>query len=83
MYYVYAIHNKNADKIYIGQTKNVQARLTAHNNKHKARSFTAKFEGEWKLIYRESIATRSEAIKREKSLKSAKGREFLKQFIPG
>ncbi|MCA9349315.1 GIY-YIG nuclease family protein [Candidatus Saccharibacteria bacterium] len=83
MFYVYVIFNKIASKIYIGQTQNIKARLLAHNNKHKTKSFTSKFEGEWELIYKESFTTRSEAIQRERSLKSAKGREYVKQFIPG
>jgi len=80
MYYVYAIHNGDADKIYIGQTHDVAKRLEEHNN-HTFKSFTSRFQGQWVLIYSESVATRSEALVREKQLKSFRGREFVKQQI--
>jgi putative endonuclease len=82
MYNVYAIYNKEADKFYIGQTKDTAERLRIHNN-HGFRGYTSRFPGKWELIYEESVATRSEALKREKQLKSFRGREFIKQFIPG
>lgn len=83
MYFVYGIYNSFAKKLYIGQTQNLNTRLVAHNEKCKTKSYTSRFEGEWELIYRESFTTRSEAINREKQLKSHQGREFLKQYIPG
>jgi putative endonuclease len=82
MYKVYAIYNKSADKIYIGQTENLVERLRLHNE-HALKGYTARFQGEWMLIYEESVATRSEALKREKQLKSFRGREFIKNHIPG
>lgn len=82
MYLVYAIYNKESDKIYIGQCKNLKLRLEMHNNKTFKNSYTAKFNGEWRLIYNEKTKNRAEAIKREKQLKSYRGRQFIKQFIP-
>ncbi len=81
MHFVHAIYNKKNDKIYIGESSSVERRVEEHNQK-KGNHFTAKFEGEWVLIYEESLATRTEAIKREKQLKSYRGREYIKQFIP-
>ena len=80
MFYVYAIYNKHANKIYIGQTENVDHRLKEHNE-HKYNGYTSRFQGLWELIYKESVATRSEALKREKQLKSFRGREFIKKHI--
>jgi len=78
---VYVLYNKKASRTYIGQTANLQSRIDSHNSK-KGNHFTARYEGEWELIYQESAATRSDAIIREKQLKSHQGREFLKQYIP-
>jgi putative endonuclease len=83
MFIVYVLYNSVADKFYVGQTQNLDARLAAHNNKHKTMSYTARFKGEWKVIYTESLPTRSEALKREKQLKSHQGREYIRQYIPG
>ncbi len=82
MFSVYAIYNKEADKIYIGQTVNMTERLKQHNN-HTFKGYTARFQGKWELIYEESVATRSEALKREKQLKSGNGRLFIRSHIPG
>ncbi len=40
-----------------------------------------KFSGQWDLIYKEEFESRSDAIAREKQLKSHRGREFLKNLI--
>ena len=82
MYYVYAIKN-NEDKIYIGQTFNLEERLKRHNGilKNKKSSYTHKNKGVWILVYKEEFLTRKEAIAREKYLKSYRGREFLKKLI--
>jgi putative endonuclease len=81
MYDVYVIYNAEATKYYIGQTENIVARLAQHND-HTYKSYTSRFPGEWKLIYKESVATRSEALKREKSLKTGNGRAYIRSIIP-
>jgi len=80
MYSVYAIYNRTAKKYYIGQTANLDHRLNLHNN-HVFNGFTSRFPGEWGLIYNESVAARSEALRREKQLKSGNGRKFIKELI--
>lgn len=82
VYYIYAIYNQNADRFYIGQTVDLSKRIDQHNN-HDLIGYTSRFAGEWVLIYQESIATRQQALKREKQLKSFRGREYIKTFIPG
>ena len=80
-FFVYVAHNSVFNKIYIGQTNDLDKRIMEHNEKF-GNHYTSKFSGNWKLIYKEEFKTRQEAIKREKQLKSYKGREFVKQFIP-
>lgn len=82
MYSIYAIYNKKHDKFYIGQSNNLDERLNAHDDKRFANSYTTRFDGEWKLIFKEDVATRSQALMREKQLKSFRGREFIRNFIP-
>ena len=81
MYQVYAIYNRSAERMYIGQTEAIEDRLEAHNE-HRLGGYTSRFQGKWELIYTESAATRSEALTRERQLKSHKGRDFLKSYIP-
>ena len=81
MWYVYVLFNKTKQKIYIGQTGNIEQRVIEHNKK-RGNHFTSKVDGEWALIYREEVKDRKEALLREKQLKSYRGREFVKQYIP-
>jgi putative endonuclease len=79
--FIYGLYNKENKRIYIGQTANLEKRLEEHNKK-RGKHFTAKTSGEWALIYKEEVLTRKEALIREKELKSYKGRQFIKQYIP-
>jgi len=83
VFIVYAIHNQHSDKIYIGQTANLEKRLQRHNKQLpiKATSYTAKAGGIWRVIYTESFVDRNEAMIREKELKSYRGREFVRSLI--
>jgi len=78
---IYIIYNRTAYKYYVGQTDNIERRMRQHND-HTYKSYTSRFPGAWELIHQESVATRSEALKREKGLKSGSGREFIKTIIP-
>jgi len=83
MYTTYALHNKSRDKIYIGYTKNLKRRLDRHNGKLPAKktAYTHKNSGEWKIIHTEKFKSSTEAISREKQLKSHRGREFIRHLI--
>jgi len=74
MYYVYVIKSLVHDTRYIGSTSNVVKRITEHNN-GKCRYTSGRKP--WGLIYQEEYKTRSEAMKREKFLKSGQGRKWL------
>ncbi len=82
MYAVYAIYNVLNDKIYIGQTQDLDKRLALHNNKVFKNSYTSRFDGDWILIYYENVSDRLTALTRERQLKSYRGREFIKKYIP-
>ena len=77
MFYVYVIKNKTTGKIYIGQTSNLEKRLKRHNQllPTKKSSYTKINKGPWQLVYKEIFKTRKEVIKREKIIKSNKGKD--------
>jgi len=81
MYSVYALFNKKHNKIYIGQTKNLEERIRLHKEKLFKNSYTSRFDGDWILIHREDVSTRQKALKREKQLKSCQGRKFIRSKI--
>ena len=80
MWFVYALYNSQKNKIYIGITNNLNRRLIEHNEK-RGNHYTAKIAGEWRMIYNEEVQNKSAALKREKQLKSFRGREYIKTFI--
>lgn len=83
MYHTYALYNREKNKIYIGQTNDLENRLKRHNGELSAKrgSYTKINKGNWEIIYQEKFETRSGAIVREKELKSYKGRQFIRGLI--
>ena len=77
-YFVYVLISDSTGKRYVGQTDNVSRRLGEHNDPaHNPRKHTSRNAGPWRLIHAEAFPTRSEAMKREKWLKSGVGRAWL------
>ena len=79
MFTTYVLYSGKYDKIYIGYTSNLQQRLLSHNEL-ATKGWTIKFRP-WKIIYKEKFETKSEAMKREKQLKSYQGRTFIRNLI--
>ena len=77
MFYVYILELSNR-KYYTGQTKDVALRIIRHQT-GQVRS-TKGFRPV-KLIYSEDVTTRSDAMKREKYLKSLKSNKALREII--
>lgn len=61
----------------------LKKRLLRHNGllKTKKKSFTYKNKGTWKVVYTETFDKITEATKREKELKSSRGRNFIKSLL--
>ena len=76
---VYILFSEDYDKTYVGFTSNLIERFKSHNYLSK-KGYTIKFRP-WQVIYVEFFTTKSEALKKEKLLKSGKGREFIKEII--
>ena len=75
MYSVYVLQNPPG-KLYVGQTGNLEDRLKSHHEGFTG--YTTNIGGPWVLKYQEEFQTRSEAMKREKELKTGKGRDFIR-----
>jgi len=73
---VYVLHSPKFDKIYIGYTSDLEQRMLSHNELGK-KGWTIKFRP-WKLVHAEEFEKKSGAIKREKQLKSASGRRWIR-----
>ena len=77
MFLVYILLNP-ARRLYTGHTSDLTQRLGQHNS---GIAKSTKNRGPWRLVYYEQFATRSEAMRREKFLKSGKGREELQNIL--
>ena len=66
MFYLYILRN-NHNRLYIGQTSNLEQRMNDHKTHHGAKFI--KDYGDFKLVYTEQFQTRTDAMKREKQLK--------------
>jgi putative endonuclease len=81
-YWTYILQNETTGKLYKGQTSDLKSRVERHNTPESgSMRYTYKQKGLWRLIYSEEHSTRSEAMKREKFLKSGQGREWIKDNI--
>ena len=81
MYFVYMLATKRLNKFisYVGYTNNLEKRIKDHNN-GKGAKFTR--GNKWKLIYYEIFSNKTNALKRDYSLKNdRKLRNYIKRLI--
>ncbi len=74
MYYTYVLLSLKNNRRYTGSTNDLTKRIREHN---AGKSPYDKANGPFKLILSEQFSTRAEAVRRERYLKSGKGREEL------
>ena len=82
-FHVYVLVNPRKET-YVGQTDNLTRRLTQHNDPgFRGSLHTKRHPGPWTLLHSESFPTRSAAMKREKELKTGKGRDQIRRWLAG
>jgi putative endonuclease len=77
-YSVYVLYSEKFHRTYAGQTNDIYERIKRHN---KGLVNSTKPFKPWDVVYTEKCQTRSDAMRREKWLKSGKGRAFVKTLI--
>lgn len=80
MFYVYVLQSETTEQFYTGFTADLVQRIGQHN---QGVTKSTRNRGPWRLVYQEQFATRAEAMRREKFLKSGKGREELRGLLAG
>jgi predicted GIY-YIG superfamily endonuclease len=78
-FWVYILENA-AGRFYIGSSDDVDRRLGEHNSDEGHRTFTHK-NGPWRLVWREAHPGRSDAIKRERKIKSMKSAKWIRENL--
>ena len=76
--WVYVIQSEKDLWTYTGHTNDVKRRLQDHN---RGKMKSTRHHSPFKLIHTEEFSSRSEAMMREKFLKSGKGRQIRKELI--
>ncbi len=76
--YVYILQSEKDNNFYIGYTININRRIKQHNN---GESFSTKSRRPFRLVYCEICLAEKDAMLREKYLKSAWGKRYIKNRI--
>jgi len=66
VYYIYLLKSKKDNKLYIGYTHDLKARLLQHN---KGEVFSTKSRRPFELVYFEGYKSLKDARRRERNLK--------------
>ena len=78
MWKVYILKSKKDFKYYIGSTSNLEERLAKHNS---GGNISTKNRRPLVLVYSETYNTKTEALSRERKIKSYKGGQAFKSLV--
>ena len=77
-HYVYILYSEKTNKYYVGSCQNVENRLQRHN----AGATTSTKSGRpWIVKYTEELENKTQALIREKYIKSMKSRIYIENLI--
>ena len=79
MFVTYALYSAKFNKLYVGFTSDLISRFHAHNSFANS-GYTVHYRP-WEVIHIEFFETKAAAMKREKELKSSRGRQFLREIL--
>ena len=78
MYCIYIIQSQKNCKYYTGSCHDIEKRIERHN---AGATPSTKSGRPWKLVYSESYENNSDALKREREIKSKKSRKYIEFLI--
>jgi putative endonuclease len=77
-YFVYILQSDKDFKYYVGYTTNIEERLLSHN---AGRQKSTKNRIPFRLVYSEKLNSKTEALARERKIKSYKGGNAFKKLL--
>ena len=77
-YSFYILYSADLNRYYTGYSSDVEGRLRRHLGKHKGYTSRTK---DWKIVYTENFATKSEALVREREIKNRKSRSYIESLL--
>ena len=78
MFTTYVLRSTTTRRLYTGSTSDLARRLQQHNADVSA---STKHRGPWELVHQETFASLAEAVRRERYLKTGKGRDEIERII--
>ncbi len=78
MFSVYILRSESSSRFYIGCAADVSARLAEHQ---RGQTISTRGRGPWDLVYEEAFGTRTEALRRERQIKSWKSHRMIEDLI--
>ena len=78
MFYVYVLESKKDGQWYTGYTPDLKVRFKKHN---LGKVYATKNRVPFSLIYYEACISKKDAIQREKYLKTAWGKRYIKNRL--
>jgi putative endonuclease len=74
-YIVYVLYSEERDRYYVGQTENLERRVQEHRKRKNLGAI------DWKAVYFETYAVRSDAVRRETEIKSKKRKSYIQALV--
>ena len=78
VFHAYVRQSDKTGRRYTGSCEDLEERLRRHNAGETA---STKHGVPWRVVYTESFATRAEAVRRERELKTGRGRDELRRLL--
>ena len=80
MYYTYVLCSEKDGRWYTGTTRDLRARYESHAN---GRVGSTRYRRPLQLVYYEACRQWEDALRRERYLKSGRGKRYLRQRLGG
>jgi putative endonuclease len=79
-HFLYILYSKTSIKYYVGETHNIQERISKHNQHTYSNSFS-KIANDWELVLSYECDDRDNALYLERFIKKMKSKVFIEKII--
>ncbi len=79
-HFLYILYSKTCSKYYVGETHNIEERISKHNQHEYANSFS-KIANDWQLVLSFECTDRNNALYLELFIKRMKSKVFIEKII--
>ena len=80
MHYLYILYSDSVDKFYVGETFDINIRLSKHQDQYYKGAFT-KIASDWKVVLLMECSNKDAAVYLENFIKKMKSRKFIEKII--